>query len=62
MGGGFAEDAQPGAAPRNSRVAPQPPLVYTAPRTGGGPAGVGGSALGVLTGAEVLAPVAAGRG
>ncbi len=62
MGGGFAEDAQPGAAPRSSRVAPQPPLVYAAPRTGGGPVGAAGPALRLLAGAGVLAPVATRAG
>jgi len=57
MGGGFAEDAQLGAVPWSSDVAPQPPLVYAAPRTGGGPAATLADALGLVAGAEVAAPV-----
>lgn len=40
MGGGFADDAHLGADPRSSGVAPQPPLAYAAPFTGGGLAGL----------------------
>ena len=36
---------------------PQPPLVYAAPRTGGGPTATLADALGLVAGAEVLAPV-----
>jgi len=57
MGGGFAEEAQFGAVPRSSGVVPQPPLVYAAPRTGGGPAVTLACALGLVAGAEVAAPV-----
>ena len=57
MGGGFAEDAQFGAVPRSSGVAPQPPLVYAAPGTGGGPAATLACALGLVAGAEVTALV-----
>jgi hypothetical protein len=62
MGGGFADDAHPGADPRSSGVAPQPPLARAAPGTGGGLAGL--PACAVLpagrAGVPVLAVAASG--
>lgn len=60
MGGGFADDAHLGADPRSSGVAPQPPLAYAAPFTGGGLAGLLASAVLPFRCAGVLVPAASG--
>ena len=60
MGGGFADDAHLGADPRNSGVAPQPPLAYAVPGTGGGLAGLPACAVLPLRCAGVPVPVASG--
>lgn len=53
MRGGFAGDAHLGADPKSSGVAPQPPLAYAAPGTGGGLAGLLADALLALRCPEV---------
>ena len=60
MGGGFADDAHLGADPRSSGVAPQPPLAYAAPRTGGGLAGLPAGAVLPIGCAGGPVPVASG--
>ena len=60
MGGGFADDAHLGADPSSSGVAPQPPLAYAAPCTGGGLAGLPACAVLTLRCAGVPVPAASG--
>jgi hypothetical protein len=60
MGGGFADDAHLGADPRSSGVAPQPPLAYAAPGTGGGLTGLSACAVLPFCCAGVPVPVASG--
>jgi hypothetical protein len=60
MGGGFADDAHLAADPRSSGVAPQPPLAYAAPFTGGGLAGLLASAVLPFRCAGVLVPAPSG--
>ena len=59
-GPGVRNDADLGADPRSSGVAPQPPLAYAAPFTGGGLAGLLASAVLPFRCAGVLVPAASG--